>query len=308
MQKLHMKLLALALALTMALGTSLPAFAEETAIVADATEEAVTAVAEETPKVVTAAEEPETSREETVAPEVQPESSDAENAAPEEQPESFDAENATPAEQPESSGTETAVPEEQPESSDTETAVPAEQPESSDEETVTGETPAEEKAPADDEAAEEEAEEEVAEEENVSYTMANYGVPGLDRELTAAELNDKQALLTDGVKASFYSASVSDYEAGCVLMYTDNRTYAEEVAAALDATVVSFNYGLAELRLNSLTVEQAMAAAFDENAAIPAVYPNYLYSIVEGASNGGTKKTFGTSNVAGLLSVNAPTK
>ena len=263
MQKLYTRLLSLALALTMALGTALPAFAGEAA--ADTTEETVTAAAEEAPEAATTAEAPETPEEETAAPE------------------------------------------EQPESSDTETTVPEEQPESSGEETVTEEAPAEEEVPADGESAGEETEEEAAEAETVSYTMATYGVPGLDRALTAAELAAKQTLVTGGVKESFDDADASEYEAGCVLLYTDSRAYADETAAALDAAVVSCEYGVAMLRLNTLTTAQAMAAAFDGNAAIPALYPNYIYTMGEGASNGGTKQTYGTG-VISFNSVDAPSK
>ncbi len=126
----------------------------------------------------------------------------------------------------------------------------------------------------------------------ISYEMATYGLPGMPYGyvLTDAELAEKALLTSDGTLAQLSKLTPGkDYVADEVLLSTDSREYAELVAASYAATVSSLTYGLAVLKLDGVSVLEAITAATDMDASLAAVRPNYYYKIEPQPKNPGAK-------------------
>ena len=70
-----------------------------------------------------------------------------------------------------------------------------------------------------------------------------------------------------------------DYAKDRLIFLADTREYAETVAAAYSAELVSFSYGVAEIRLTTATVEQALEIAADPENGMPAVDPDCVVKV-----------------------------
>lgn len=68
-----------------------------------------------------------------------------------------------------------------------------------------------------------------------------------------------------------------DYEEGIIIYSADTAKYAEQVAAAYNAELEDFSYGVAKARITDpeLTVEEAVKAGADPSLALPPVSPNH---------------------------------
>ena len=67
-----------------------------------------------------------------------------------------------------------------------------------------------------------------------------------------------------------------DYEAGILMVTADSQEEAEVYAGAFSGELVSYSFGVAEIRPLTATVSEAVSAAEDMSLPLPAAYPNYL--------------------------------
>lgn len=163
---------------------------------------------------------------------------------------------------------------------------PAEEP--AEEETEAAQEPQTEETPEVTEAADETeaaietvaAEEtQAAETEETEPAAMPYGLNGLPEGyvLSAKELTDKQNLADHDVCATTESLIPGvDYEEDVILVAADTEEQALTYAAAFNAELVDWGYGVAKLRLNGITVPQAVAASADKRLLLPAAYPNHI--------------------------------
>ncbi|WP_026517413.1 S8 family peptidase [Butyrivibrio sp. MC2021] len=72
-----------------------------------------------------------------------------------------------------------------------------------------------------------------------------------------------------------------DYEDGVIIYSADSEEYAEQVAAAYNAELVDFSYGVAKARITDpeLTVAEAVAFGADPTLALPPVSPNHFVTM-----------------------------
>nr|MCR5073769.1 S8 family serine peptidase [Clostridiales bacterium] len=140
-------------------------------------------------------------------------------------------------------------------------------------------------------------------EPEVNETMLRYGVPGFDRDLTEDEIEAKAALAEAGIAGSVAGKTAGkDYVEGCVILL--GNTDPEEAAAAFDAEIRGGEY-ITVLLLNTMTVEEAVRAAEDPKAKLPAVEPNWYRHLEPNWANGGSKN-FDMDEIAAKSGV--PTK
>ena len=101
--------------------------------------------------------------------------------------------------------------------------------------------------------------------------------------LSADEIDDKRALVSEGVINGFADAvSGEDYVEGEVVFLADSEERALEVAAAYGAELKSFGVGVAVLELpEHATTFDALLYAADTENNLPAVYPNFIYTLPE---------------------------
>ena len=106
-----------------------------------------------------------------------------------------------------------------------------------------------------------------------------YGLKGMPEgwELSAQDLAGKQKLAANKVPETLASLQPGvDYVADEVIFLADSAEYAMQVAEAYNAELKSCDYGVAVLKLTSVTVLEAVTAAADSEVPLPAVSPNYL--------------------------------
>lgn len=118
-----------------------------------------------------------------------------------------------------------------------------------------------------------------AETEETEPAAMPYGLNGLPEGyvLSAKELTDKQNLADHDVCATTESLTPGvDYEEDVILVAADTEEQALTYAAAFNAELVDWGYGVAKLRLNGITVPQAVAASADKRLLLPAAYPNHI--------------------------------
>lgn len=105
-----------------------------------------------------------------------------------------------------------------------------------------------------------------------------YGFAGMPEgyEFTEEELAAKRALGELGFPGILENMKPGeDYAEGVLLFKAGSQEYAELVAAAYSAELVSFNGHFGKLVLSTATVAEAMTAAADLALPLPAVEPNY---------------------------------
>ena len=105
-----------------------------------------------------------------------------------------------------------------------------------------------------------------------------YGFAGMPEgyEFTEEELAAKRALGELGFPGVLENMKPGeDYAEGVLLFKAGSQEYAELVAAAYSAELVSFNGHFGKLVLSTATVAEAMTAAADLALPLPAVEPNY---------------------------------
>ena len=111
-----------------------------------------------------------------------------------------------------------------------------------------------------------------------------FGLPGMDQGFVLSEenINDKAANLEHDVAGTVASLTPDvDYVRDRIMYSADSQEYAEEVAAAYNAELESYAYGIAVAVLTDpeVTVAQAVAAGADPSNDLPAVSPVYIVPI-----------------------------
>lgn len=105
-----------------------------------------------------------------------------------------------------------------------------------------------------------------------------YGLPGLpeDYVLSEEELADKADMISHQVAQQTASLTEgTQYESGILLVWADTEETAQAYAQAFSAELVCRQDGLATLRLNGVSVVEALTAA-QESHRLPAAYPNHI--------------------------------
>ena len=105
-----------------------------------------------------------------------------------------------------------------------------------------------------------------------------YGLPGLPEDyiLSDEELADKADMISHQVAQQTASLTEgTQYEPGVLLVWADTEETAQAYAQAFSAELVCRQDGLATLRLNGVSVVEALTAA-QESDRLPAAYPNHI--------------------------------
>ena len=105
-----------------------------------------------------------------------------------------------------------------------------------------------------------------------------YGLPGLPENyvLSEEELADKADMISHQVAQQTASLTEgTQYESGILLVWADTEETAQAYAQAFSAELVCRQDGLATLRLNGVSVVEALTAA-QESDRLPAAYPNHI--------------------------------
>lgn len=105
-----------------------------------------------------------------------------------------------------------------------------------------------------------------------------YGLAGLpeDYVLSEEELADKADMISHQVAQQTASLTEgTQYESGILLVWADTEEIAQAYAQAFSAELVCRQDGLATLRLNGVSVVEALTAA-QESDRLPAAYPNHI--------------------------------
>lgn len=105
-----------------------------------------------------------------------------------------------------------------------------------------------------------------------------YGLPGLpeDYVLSEEELADKADMISHQVAQQTASLTEgTQYESDILLVWADTEETAQAYAQAFSAELVCRQDGLATLRLNGVSVVEALTAA-QESDRLPAAYPNHI--------------------------------
>ena len=116
-----------------------------------------------------------------------------------------------------------------------------------------------------------------------------YGFNGMPEgyELSEEELAAKQDLAAyDTVTTLNGLTAGKEYAADEVIFLCDSEEYAQMVAYAYNAELVDYSFGVAQIRLQSATVMEAVGAAADMELPLPAVSPNYITAFDPVYSNG----------------------
>ena len=105
-----------------------------------------------------------------------------------------------------------------------------------------------------------------------------YGLPGLPEDYVLSEeaLADKADMISHQVAQQTASLTEgTQYESGVLLVWADTEETAQAYAQAFSAELVCRQDGLATLRLNGISVVEALTAA-QESDRLPAAYPNHI--------------------------------
>lgn len=105
-----------------------------------------------------------------------------------------------------------------------------------------------------------------------------YGLPGLPEDyiLSDEELADKADMISHQVAQQTASLTEgTQYEKDILLVWADTEETAQAYAQAFSAELVCRQDGLATLRLNGVSVVEALTAA-QESHRLPAAYPNHI--------------------------------
>ena len=105
-----------------------------------------------------------------------------------------------------------------------------------------------------------------------------YDLPGLPEDyiLSDEELADKADMISHQVAQQTASLTEgTQYEPGILLVWADTEETAQAYAQAFSAELVCRQDGLATLRLNGVSVVEALTAA-QESDRLPAAYPNHI--------------------------------
>lgn len=105
-----------------------------------------------------------------------------------------------------------------------------------------------------------------------------YDLPGLPEDYVLSEeaLADKADMISHQVAQQTASLTEgTQYESGILLVWADTEETAQAYAQAFSAELVCRQDGLATLRLNGISVVEALTAA-QESHRLPAAYPNHI--------------------------------
>ena len=105
-----------------------------------------------------------------------------------------------------------------------------------------------------------------------------YDLPGLPEDYVLSEeaLADKADMISHQVAQQTASLTEgTQYESGVLLVWADTEETAQAYAQAFSAELVCQQDGLATLRLNGVSVVEALTAA-QESDRLPAAYPNHI--------------------------------
>ena len=128
---------------------------------------------------------------------------------------------------------------------------------------------------AEDESDPEDTEESPEDEKTKEKILGGFTEMSSGYRLTAEQMQSKQDLAAHLDEISDYQEGV-DYVEGQLITFAENAEEAELIAAAYNAEIVQFEYGILTLQLHEEdTVNKAMRAAASEKINLPAVWPNY---------------------------------
>ena len=120
-----------------------------------------------------------------------------------------------------------------------------------------------------------------------------YGLAGLpeDYVLSEEELADKADMISHQVAQQTAALTEGEqYEKNTILVWAETEEIAQVYAEAFSAELLSWQDGLAALRLNGVSVVEALTAA-QESDRLPAAYPNHIAVLppdeAEGAEDSG---------------------
>lgn len=105
-----------------------------------------------------------------------------------------------------------------------------------------------------------------------------YDLPGLpeDYVLSEEELADKADMISHKVAQQTAALTEGEqYEKNTILVWAETEEIAQVYAEAFSAELLSWQDGLATLRLNGISVVEALTAA-QESDRLPAAYPNHI--------------------------------
>lgn len=109
--------------------------------------------------------------------------------------------------------------------------------------------------------------------------------PGLSKDYVLSdEQVEEKAQLNNQISEISNLAEGRDYKKGQILVNVNDEETAELFAAAFDAKMIGFYGDFALLELvngseNAITVLDAVIESADENTALPAAWPNYIYHV-----------------------------
>lgn len=124
-------------------------------------------------------------------------------------------------------------------------------------------------------------EDETAKDESEASDKPEYAGMPQDFALSAQQVEDKKLIADKGIltELSISTADV-DYVSREVVLMTDSEEYALQVAAAYNGTLTSFEQGIAVISIaENDDVISVVSAAGDLTNQLPAVYPNYIYTL-----------------------------
>ena len=105
-----------------------------------------------------------------------------------------------------------------------------------------------------------------------------YGLPGLPEDyiLSEEELADKADMISHQVAQQTAALTEGEqYEKNTILVWAETEEIAQVYAEAFSAELLSWQDGLATLKLNGVSVVEALTAA-QESDRLPAAYPNHI--------------------------------
>ena len=124
----------------------------------------------------------------------------------------------------------------------------------------------------------EDSEEETIEDED-NWQGTGHKAPQLEMQLTSAMVSEKKSLVGTTERLSFLKENV-EYSANQAVFLADSKDYAETVAEGYGAILDSYEDGVAVIAFAD-DVTDIIAMAEDEKVKLPAVYPNYIYTLFE---------------------------
>ncbi len=114
-------------------------------------------------------------------------------------------------------------------------------------------------------------------EDEDNWEGTGHKAPRAEMKLTAAMVAEKQALVGTAERLGFLQENVN-YSANKAVFMADSLSYAKEVAGGYGAVLDSYEDGVAVMAFED-DVTDIIAMAEDDKVKLPAVYPNFIYTL-----------------------------